>query len=296
MRLDTRRRFEEQFEKVVGRPAPGDPWDQLHAAIAAVFESWMSDRAVHFRAEHGIPETSGTAVTVQAMVFGNLDERSGTGVLFTRDPTGASEHHYGEWLPQRQGEDVVSGWLDPLPVEAMKETVPDAHAQLIEIAAHLDHSAGTAQDIEFTVESGRLWLLQCRGAKVASAGARPSGAPGADDAPAAVLAEGRTACPGVVIGVIVTDVDEAEARALDGEDIILTRPVTCTDDVRAMSVVVGILTEIGGATSHAAVVSRELGVPCIVGVGEGVLGALEGRSVTLDATRGRVLEVVPRET
>lgn len=146
------------------------------------------------------------------------------------------------------------------------------------------------------MESGRLWLLQCRGAKVASAGARPSGAPGADDATAAVLAEGRTACPGVVIGVIVTDVDEAEARALDGEDIILTRPVTCTDDVRAMSVVVGILTEIGGATSHAAVVSRELGVPCIVGVGEGVLGALEGRSVTLDATRGRVLEVVPRET
>jgi pyruvate,orthophosphate dikinase len=283
---DTRRRFHEQFEKVVGRPAPVEPWEQLHAAIAAVFESWMSDRAVHYRAERGIAEEGGgTAVTIQAMVFGNLDARSGTGVLFTRDPTGASEHHYGEWLSGGQGEDVVSGAFDPLPVEAMADHVPEAYHELLEIAHRLDHSAGVAQDIEFTVEGGRLWLLQCRAAKIASAAAPVDEI----DGDARVLAEGRPACPGLVHGVIVTDVDEAEARALEGEDVILARPTTCPHDVRAMSVVTGILTEIGGATSHAAVVSRELGVPCVVGVGQGVLDALEGLAVTLDATSGRVL-------
>jgi len=286
---DTHERFHEQFVKVVGTPAPAEPWEQLHAAIAAVFESWNSDRAVYFRAERGIPESGGTAVTVQAMVFGNLDDTSGTGVMFSRDPTGATTAHYGEWLPRGQGEDVVSGAFDPLPLEAMAEALPDAHAELLAIAQKLDDSAGEAQDIEFTVESGRLWLLQCRRAKVSSA------APDSAEADAdgrTVLAEGRPACPGIASGVIVTDVDEAEGRALDGEDVILARPTTCPHDVRAMSVVAGILTEIGGATSHAAVVSRELGVPCVVGVGRGKLAELEGRRVTLDATAGRVLAEV----
>jgi pyruvate, orthophosphate dikinase len=284
---DTRRRFEEQFEKVVGVAAPADPWDQLHAAVAAVFESWMSERAVHYRAERGIAaDGGGTAVTVQAMVFGNLDDRSGTGVMFTRDPTGASDRHYGEWLPRGQGEDVVSGAFDPLPLEAMLQSLPDAYSQLLEVAQRLDDAAGSAQDIEFTVESGRLWLLQCRRAMVHEADA----AGGVVDDGAQVLAEGRPACPGVVSGVVVTDVDEAETRALEGEDVILARPTTCPHDVRVMSVVAGIITEIGGATSHAAVVSRELGVPCVVGVGQGVIADLEGRSVTLDATGGRVLQ------
>jgi len=148
---DTRRRFLEQFEKVVGAPAPDDPYEQLHLAIAAVFESWNSDRAVHYRAERGIGASGGTAVTVQAMVFGNLDERSGTGVMFSRDPTGASGDHYGEWLPQGQGEDVVSGAFDPLDLEAMAAALPQAHAQLLAMAQTLDQSAGCAQDIEFTV-------------------------------------------------------------------------------------------------------------------------------------------------
>jgi pyruvate,orthophosphate dikinase len=284
---DTRRRFEEQFEKVVGTFAPADPWDQLHVAVAAVFESWMSERAVHYRAERGIAtDGGGTAVTVQAMVFGNLDDRSGTGVMFTRDPTGATDAHYGEWLPRGQGEDVVSGAFDPLPLEAMLESLPDAYSQLLEIAQRLDDAAGAAQDIEFTVQSGTLWLLQCRRAKVHEA--QPPSGEIDDGTP--VLASGRPACPGLVSGVVVTDVDEAEVRALDGEDVILARPTTCPHDVRAMSVVAGIVTEIGGATSHAAVVSRELGVPCVVGVGQGVIAGLEGLSVTLDATAGRVLQ------
>jgi pyruvate,orthophosphate dikinase len=288
---DTRRRFEEQFEKVVGTPAPADPWQQLHAAVAAVFESWMSERAVHYRAERGIAaDGGGTAVTVQAMVFGNLDDRSGTGVMFTRDPTGASEQHYGEWLPRGQGEDVVSGAFDPLPLEAMRTALPDAHSQLLKVAQRLDDAAGAAQDIEFTVESGRLWLLQCRRAKVHEAPSDGGSAGVAVADGTQVLAEGRPACPGLASGVIVTDVDEAESRALDGEDVILARPTTCPHDVRAMSVVAGIITEIGGATSHAAVVSRELGVPCVVGVGQGVIAGLDGRSVTLDATGGRVLQ------
>jgi pyruvate, orthophosphate dikinase len=283
---DTRRRFLEQYEKVVGSVAPADPWDQLRCAIAAVFDSWQSDRAVHYRADRGISEQGGTAVTVQAMVFGNIDEASGTGVLFSRDPTGASDGHYGEWLPRGQGEDVVSGAFDPLPLDEMASALPDAHRELLAVAQRLDQAQGVAQDIEFTVESGRLWLLQCRRAKVADGG--PQLASGAR-ATATVLASGRPACPGIVSGVIVTDVDDAELRALEGEDVILARATTNPHDVRAMSVVRGILTEIGGATSHAAVVSRELGVPCIVGCGTGVLAALDGQLVTVDASAGEVL-------
>jgi pyruvate,orthophosphate dikinase len=284
---DTRRRFVEQYEKVVGSAAPALPWDQLRGAIAAVFDSWRSDRAVAYRAERGIPDEGGTAVTIQAMVFGNLDDRSGTGVMFSRDPTGASAAHYGEWLPQGQGEDVVSGAFDPLPLSAMAAALPEAHAQLLDVASRLDDAAGCAQDIEFTVQSGKLWLLQSRRAKVA--GATGPGIGDAARADATVLASGRPACPGVVTGVIVTDVDEAENRALDGEDVILARPTTNPHDVRAMAVVAGILTEVGGATSHAAVVSRELGVPCVVGCGSGVLTPLEGRLVTVDAAAGHVL-------
>jgi pyruvate,orthophosphate dikinase len=285
---DTRRRFLEQYEKVVGEPAPPAPWDQLTRAIAAVFDSWQSDRAVAYRADRGIPEQGGTAVTVQAMVFGNLDERSGTGVLFSRDPTGGSDEHYGEWLPKGQGEDVVSGAFDPLPLEAMAGALPDAHGQLLDVARRLDRAAGAAQDIEFTVESGKLWLLQSRKAKVAAAAGPEMNAE--ERAGATVLAEGRPACPGIVTGVIVTDVDEAETRAIEGEAVILARPTTNPHDVRAMAVVAGILTEVGGATSHAAVVSRELGVPCIVGCGSGALGALAGRVVTLDAATGHVFD------
>ena len=282
---DTRRRFVEQFENVVGELAPADPWDQLTRAVAAVFDSWCSDRAIAYRSERNIPQEGGTAVTVQAMVFGNLDDRSGTGVLFSRDPVTGAAEPYGEWLPGGQGEDVVSGSHDPLALDAMAAALPEAHAELLAVAQRLDAAAGEAQDIEFTVENGRLWLLQCRRAKVVGAGEAT-----AADESALVLATGKPACPGVVSGVVVTDVEEAEARALEGEDVILARPTTTPHDVRAMAVVRGILTEVGGATSHAAVVSRELGVACIVGCGAGTLGSLVGRTVTLDAGSGRVLE------
>jgi pyruvate, orthophosphate dikinase len=285
---DTRRRFLEQYEKVVGDPAPADPWDQLQRAIAAVFDSWQSDRAIHYRAERRISDEGGTAVTVQAMVFGNLDDASGTGVLFSRDPTGATEDPYGEWLPKGQGEDVVSGAFDPLPLDEMAASLPEAHAELLKAAQRLEDSHGAAMDIEFTVESGKLWLLQSRKAKV-----HAERGPTHDveaRAGATVLAKGKPACPGFVTGTVVSDVDEAEYRALEGEAIILARPTTNPHDVRAMSVVRGILTEIGGATSHAAVVSRELGVACIVGCGSGSLGSLAGKIVTLDANHGDVLD------
>ena len=280
---DTRTRFEEQFEKVVGEAPPAEPWVQLERAIAAVFDSWRSERAIAYRAERGISEEGGTAVTVQAMVFENLDDRSGTGVMFSRDPTGASQKHYGESLPRGQGEDVVSGQFDPL---ELADSMPDVHQQLLKVAQRLDTHAGCAQDIEFTVESGRLWLLQSRQAKVHEA----SGESTAATAGETVLAEGRPACPGFVSGVVVTAVDDAEARALDGEQVILARETTNPHDVRAMAVAAGILTEIGGATSHAAVVSRELGVPCVVGCGRGVIAGLDGKLVTLDAGSGKVFD------
>ena len=286
---DTMRRFQEQFEHVVGTPAPADPWDQLRAAIAAVFDSWHSDRAVVYRRERQIPENLGTAVTVQAMVFGNLDDRSGTGVLFSRDPTGASTDPYGEWLPMGQGEDVVSGNFDPLHLDELRASLPDIHEELLAAAHRLDSAYDSAMDIEFTVESGRLWLLQSRKAKVHS----QSDGVHADAearAQAKVLASGKPACPGFVTGTVVTDVEEAEERALNGEDIILARVTTNPHDVSAMSVVAGILTEVGGATSHAAVVSRELNVPCIVGIGAGATAQLDGQVVTIDARSGEVLE------
>src|SRR5581483_1083299 len=200
---DTKRRFQEQFQHVVGEPAPADPWDQLKRAIAAVFDSWHSERAIVYRRERAIPEELGTAVTVQAMVFGNLDQRSGTGVLFSRDPTGASEHHYGEWLPMGQGEDVVSGNFDPLHLDELERSLPEVYEQLIAAARRLDDHHDSAMDIEFTVESGRLWLLQSRKAKVHDHSAGPV-ADSEQRAQATVLASGKPACPGFVTGTVVT--------------------------------------------------------------------------------------------
>jgi len=317
---DTRRRFEEQYEHVVGSAAPAEPWEQLAGAISAVFASWRSERAIAYRADRGLPEEGGTAVTVQAMVFGNLDDTSGTGVLFSRDPLGGGSDPYGEWLPRGQGEDVVSGRHDPLPLNTLADQLPDAYAQLLAAMRRLEVEHRDVQDIEFTVEGGRLWLLQTRNAKRSPLAAvrlavafeeeglisrgealdrvtrehvttmlQPHLDPAARAA-AAPVAAGRPACPGIARGVVVTDVDEAEERALAGESIILGRPITTPDDVQAMVAVAGIVTEVGGSTSHAAVVSRELGVPCVVGCGAGVLAGLDGREVTLDATAGELFD------
>jgi pyruvate,orthophosphate dikinase len=310
---DTRRRFEEQFAAVVGEPAPQDPWEQLRLAVAAVFASWRSRRAFAYRRDRGIPDDGGTAVTVQAMVFGNLDGRSGTGVLFTRDPLTGGPDPYGEWLPRGQGEDVVSGRSDALPLAEMART-------LLAAAGTLERHGRDVQDIEFTVEGGTLWLLQTRSAKRSPEAAvrhavrmcreglitpaeavgrvsaeqveallRPRIDPRAA-ATATVLATGKPACPGLAVGVVVTDGESAEDRADEGIDVVLARPTTDPDDVAAMSVSAAVITEHGGSTSHAAVVCREMGVVCVVGCGSGTLTALAGRTVTVDGSTGRVYD------
>jgi len=315
---DARQRFEHQYREIVGRDAPAAPWEQLEGAIGAVFNSWNSNRARAYRRDRGLPDAGGTAVTVQAMVFGNLDEHSGTGVLFSRNPLDGSPQPYGEWLRRGQGEEVVSGRRTPEDLAALARQMPAQHEELMALTARLEQDGRDAQDIEFTIEAGKLWLLQTRSAKRSPAAAirlavalKEEGlideaqalqridarqveavlAPHIDmaaQARAKVVAEGKPACAGVVSGIVVCDVDEAEQRASAGEAIILARPTTDPEDVYAMSVVAGVLTELGGATSHAAVVSREIGVPCVVSCGEGSLRALDQQTVTLDALNGVV--------
>jgi pyruvate,orthophosphate dikinase len=304
---------------------PEDALVQLRLAIEAVLRSWTTSRAQTYRKHHGLDEHAGTAVTVQAMVFGNLDAQSGSGVLFTRDPRTGSHEAVGDWLPCAQGEDVVSGKFDPLPLSALKEQQPDVHRDLLGFASTLERQRRDVQDIEFTFESGRLWLLQTRAVKRSAAAAvrfavdfcreglideseavsRVSDrqlaaldATGLSDEQRArgeVLARGEPVSPGVASGVAVFDSDEAEERADNGEQVILVRPTTSPDDLHAMIASAAIVTAVGGATSHAALVSREIGKPCIVGVGVGALVGIEGRIVTVDANAGLVLvgEVLP---
>jgi pyruvate, orthophosphate dikinase len=311
---DTRRRFVAQFTHVVGEDAPEGPWEQLHAAIAAVFRSWQNPRAVRF------PGDGGTAVTVQAMVFGNLDDTSGTGVLFTRDPITGNPVPHADWLPRGQGEDVVSGKSDALTLAEMEADLPEAHADLITAATTLEREGRDVQDIEFTVESGKLWLLQARAAKTSPDAAvrlatvlvaeglisrsealdrltpeqveavlKPRVDPAAA-AGATVLARGKAACQGVGVGVVVTDADEAEDRTDDGEDVVLARTTTDPNDVGGMSAAKAVITEVGALNSHAALVCREMGVPCVVGCGQGTVTTLAGRTVTVDGAAGTVYE------
>jgi pyruvate,orthophosphate dikinase len=313
---DTRRRFEEQFAKVVGAPAPESPWLQLELAVRAVLDSWNSKRAQSYRRARGLTEQGGTAVTVQAMVFGNLDDASGTGVLFTRDPLSGRPEPYGEWLPRGQGEDVVSGRHDARHLDDLRDVLPEVHRDLLAAAAVLERHGRDVQDIEFTVQSGRLWLLQSRAAKRSPQAAlrfavqlereqlitrsdaldrltpdqvRALLRPSLDPSHAgSAVAAGKPACPGIATGVVVTDSDEAEALADDGRPVVLARQTTDPDDVAAMSVSVAVLTEIGGSTSHAAVVCREMAVPCVVGCGPESVTALAGEVVTVDADTGTV--------
>lgn len=299
-----------------GSEVPASVEEQLLQAVRTVFESWNSRRAKRYREHHGIPHDLGTAVTVQAMVFGNMDRNSGTGVLFTRNPLSGEPTPYGEYLPQAQGEDVVSGKFTPRPLDTMLDSVPAAHRQLIQSAGVLERENGDVQDIEFTVQSGRLYLLQSRAAKRAPAAAVrfavdmvAEGALDRETALARVSAEqvrlllaphltaepataplttGDGACPGIGRGVVVTSSDEAERLARAGEAVVLARPTTSPEDLHGMLVAKAIITETGGSTSHAAVVSRALGLPCVVGCGSGSLAALAGRDVTVDGSGGRV--------
>lgn len=317
---DTHRRFREQFARVVGEEATGVPWVDLVSAASAVFRSWQSPRAVSYREHHGIPGVGGTAVTVQAMVFGNLDDRSGTGVLFTRDPMTGKKECFGEWLPRGQGEDLVSGRVDAQPIATLHATMPEVYDELMTAAGDVERVGKDAQDIEFTIEHGRLWLLQSRAATrsptaavrialdlhkegvivkdeavalVSSAQLDAAVSPHIDPrarATAQVLATGLPVCPGVAVGRVVTDSDEAQDLADEGVAVVLARPTTEPDDVAGMLVASAIITEVGGATSHAAVVSRELGAPCVVGCGTGALTPLAGQVVTVDGASGEILE------
>jgi pyruvate, orthophosphate dikinase len=323
---DTHERFRDLFRQVVGPSdghapfdVPFDPYAQLRAAITAVFDSWNSERAVSYRRHHNLEgKMAGTSVTVQAMVFGNLDERSGTGVLFSRNPLTGEANPFGEWLPRGQGEDVVSGKFDPLPLSALAEQHADIHRELLEAASWLELEGTDVQDIEFTVEAGKLYLLQTRAAKrsakaavaiavalqrerlisINEALARVTAAqldvlltpviePSAL-AEATVVASGLAACPGVGAGRVVADSDSAEDAADDGEDVVLARETTSPNDVGGMIAASAVITEQGGSTSHAAVVSRELHTPCVVGCGQGSLRDLVGTLVTVDGGSGTV--------
>jgi len=280
-------------ERELGIPFPEDPWQQLKMAIEAVFRSWNSDRAITYRRHEGISDDLGTAVNVQAMVFGNMGEDSATGVCFTRNPNTGEAKLYGEFLTNAQGEDVVAGIRTPRPIDELDATIPEAAAQLREVARMLETHYRDMQDLEFTIERGRLYMLQTRnGKRTGVAAARiahdmyreglitpreairrlnaghviqmllprldPSYTP-------EVLATGLAASPGTVGGVIVFDPDEAVTWAEKGKEVILVRPETCPDDIHGMISAKGVLTSRGGNTSHAAVVARGMGKPCVVG-------------------------------
>jgi pyruvate, orthophosphate dikinase len=303
-----------------GLDIPSEAKAQLRGAVRAVFESWNSRRARRYRQHHGIPDDLGTAVTIQAMVFGNLDARSGTGVLFSRNPLTGDPTPYGEYLPRAQGEDVVSGKFTPEPLSALANELPEAHAALLVAAQTLERAGQDVQDIEFTIERGQLFFLQSRAAKLAPHAAVRIAVDlvreGLIDEDAALsritpeqvrillaphiseqalhgaraLASGEGASPGVGIGVLVSDSDEAERRAHSGESVILARPTTSPDDLHGMIASRAVVTELGGSTSHAAVVGRALGLPCVVGCGKGALDGLAGRMVTVDGRTGKVYD------
>ncbi len=304
---------------------PSDVHEQLKSSVKAVFDSWNTRRAKRYRKHHGIPDHLGTAVT-----WFYMDDKSGTGVLFSRNPLTGEKVPYGEYLPRAQGEDVVSGKSTPKPLESMRETAPQAHDELLIAAETLERENGDVQDIEFTVERGHLYLLQSRSAKRAPYAAvriavdmareekldprealmrvtaeqarillSPRLAEGAADG-ASVLAEGEGASPGIGMGTVVGDADEAETRSDSNEDVVLVRQTTSPNDVHGMISATAVATEQGGSTSHAAVVSRALGRPCVVGCGDGKLMSLVGKKVTVDGSLGKIFEgelevVVPDE-
>lgn len=296
-----------------GQDVPQDPWHQLESAVASVFESSRTRRAIAYRSHHGIRQDLGTAVTIQAMVFGNLDEDSGTGVLFSRNPLSGAREAYGEYLPRGQGEDVVSGRVTPEPLERLADRSPAVHRELLAAAEQLDVEGRDAQDIEFTVQHGTLYMLQSRPAKRTARAAvriavelvdegvisplealrritpeqvttllRPVVDPSALGS-ATQLGSGTSACPGVATGLAVATPEEAEQTP----GSILIRHNTSPEDVHGMIAAAGVVTETGGATSHAAVVSRALDTPCIVGCADAVT-ALVGKVITVDAVAGRI--------
>jgi len=300
--------FKNKIESETGSPFPQDPQVQLWRAVAAVFGSWQTARAVTYRRLHDIPHEWGTAVSVQAMVFGNMGDDCATGVAFTRDPSTGENSFYGEYLINAQGEDVVAGIRTPqrltirgkelfgASMPAMEETMPEVFAQLEAIRGQLEDHYRDMQDIEFTVQRGKLWMLQTRDGKRTAAAALKIAVDMAQaglidramavsridpasldqllhptldpDAERVIIARGLPASPGAACGRVVFSADEAEALAGQDEAVILVRHETSPEDIHGMHAAKGILTARGGMTSHAAVVARGMGRPCVAGAGE----------------------------
>jgi pyruvate,orthophosphate dikinase len=321
--------YEKIFDAEAGRPFPQDAAEQLGRAVRAVFESWDNPRAQVYRRAHEIPDDLGTAVNVVQMVFGNKGDDCGTGVCFTRDPSTGEQGLYGEFLANAQGEDVVAGIRTPEPLERMREQLPEAFEQLLDTMARLERHYRDVQDIEFTVEERRLYLLQTRSAKRTAAAALKAAVhmvgeglisreeavaridPGQLDQllhpmldPAAeyeIVAKGLNASPGAASGAIVFDAETAERRGRAGERVILVRWETTPDDYGGMRMAAGILTAHGGLTSHAAVVARGEGIPCVVGCSTLSVDAAakvahlddrelrEGETITIDGGTGNVI-------
>ncbi len=322
-------RFKEAIRTRAKQPFPEDPWDQLRGSIAAVFRSWDNPRARTYRKMYGYPAEWGTAVNVQAMVFGNMGDDCATGVAFTRDPATGEKKFYGEFLVNAQGEDVVAGIRTPRPIEELGELQPAAFAELLQVRDRLEAHFRDMQDIEFTIQKGKLWMLQTRNGKRAgramvkiAADLVREGAidrreailrlePGKLDellhpmidpgAHKTVIAKGLPASPGAAIGKVVFSASDAEARAARGEEVILVRIETSPEDIHGMKAAQGILTSRGGMTSHAAVVARGMGKPCVVGAGEIVVDYRKGsftargktvragETITIDGSTGEVI-------
>jgi pyruvate,orthophosphate dikinase len=322
------RRFKEHVRAEAGRDFPSDPMDQLWGAIAAVFESWNTRRALDYRKLHDIPDSMGTAVNVVAMVFGNLGEDSGTGVAFSRDPSTGAPALYGEYLLNAQGEDVVSGTRTPLPIATLKDRLPASFQELERVARTLERHFRDVQDMEFTIERGTLYMLQTRrGQRSGPAAVRiacemvDEELISEEEAVARIpphdlnqllhptidphsqldlLTTGLPASPGAACGTIVFDADHAEKLGRAGQSVILVRRETSPEDFHGMVMAKAVLTARGGMTSHAAVVARGMGKPCVAGAQDLVVDeraghlAVNGRQlsqgdwITVDGSTGKV--------
>jgi len=334
-------KFAAKVEDELGKPFPQDPHDQLWGAISAVFGSWMNDRAKIYRKLHDIPESWGTAVNVQSMVFGNMGDSSATGVCFTRNPSTGENAFYGEYLVNAQGEDVVAGIRTPQPLTiaekelnatdlpSMEESMPEMYKELCDIRDKLEDHYKDMQDMEFTVQEGKLWMLQTRNGKRTAKAALKIAVemandglvtreeaikriePGALDqllhptldpeADRNILGKGLPASPGAACGKVAFSAQDAEDMVAKGDKVILVRIETSPEDIGGMHAAEGILTTRGGMTSHAAVVARGMGRPCVAGAGQlrvsyqdqtlkcGGQTVNAGDVLTIDGSRGEVM-------
>ena len=324
------KKYKELAFKEIGEYFPDEPQKQLKMAIEAVFSSWDNKRAVTYRRIHKIPDDLGAAVNVQEMVFGNMGDDSGTGVGFTRNPSTGEKENYGEYLLNAQGEDVVAGVRTPKPLEELKNDMPDVYKQLIETVNIIENNYKDVQDYEFTIEKGKLFILQTRDGKRTAQAALKIAVDlvneGIIDQETAVnridpiqlnqllhrridpntnidpIAKGLPASPGSALGRVVFTADEAEEMGKNGEAVILVRPETTPDDIHGMVEAKGTLTSRGGMTSHAAVVARGMGMPCVAGCNDIVINIekglfkvngkiiRKGDYITIDGGTGNVYE------